>query len=61
MTRTQDGNLTPWERPQPQLEEFENGWVGCSTCNAQQSVANGLDKFLWWRGHLYEHLKGLRP
>lgn len=47
----------------PELEEFEGAgsWVGCSTCGAQQKITNGLDKYLWWRAHLYDHIRGARP
>ena len=47
-----------------ELEEFEDGWVGCSTCQVQWNVpalTPGLDMYLTWREHLYEHIRGVRP
>lgn len=61
MTSTPDGDLVPWDKPLPEFEEFDDAWVGCTTCGAQQKAVNGLDKLLWWKGHLYDHMRGRLP
>ena len=63
MTRTVDGDLLPWERPQAELEEYEDStgcrWAGCTACGSTFNVTSGRELASWWRAHLYAHMRGV--
>lgn len=59
--RTDYNGLAPWEVPMPQLEEYSDGWVGCSICLQQWTHKfTGAELAQEWRGHLRAHMRGER-
>ena len=57
--RTDYDGLAPWEVGLPQLEEFTDGWVGCSKCLGQWTHrVDGVALARAWQKHLMDHARG---
>lgn len=60
MPKDYDG-IAPWEAGLPTLEEYTDGWFGCSICLSQWThKITGQDLAREWRIHLMEHARGQR-